>query len=59
MTPEQLIAWVKAEIEGAKKIADNTLLPDDVRTYQNGRISALYEIIPHVIMLLPPPTTLS
>jgi len=59
MTPEEFTDWINKEIKETKKIAENKSLPNDARSFQFGKLSALYDVLNKYVTIMPPATTLN
>lgn len=59
MNPIEFSDWIIKESEKARKIALDTSLPNDVRTYQFARLSTLNEVLGIHLNILSPSSSLN
>jgi hypothetical protein len=50
MTPQQYIEYLDKEIESCRSIVSDKRYPDDVRTWQYGRLNGLWDSKNHFYM---------
>lgn len=59
MTTEEFIEWLNKEMIAARNIASDRRNPEDVRTFQYGKLRMAEDIMSKYLTLLPPATTLN